>query len=79
MFLRLIGNPEDDLTNLNNSDLNVHVYDARSFTAAMGNRILGGGTEHNFYYGNCDVSFKNIENIHSVRDSYAKMANLCLK
>lgn len=72
-YLKWIGDPENG-----SEQKNLHVFDARSYTAAIGNKILGGGTE-NTNYKNCEVFFLDIDNIHSVRDAYMKLGNLCIK
>ena len=52
------------------------VVDLRSYTAALGNRAKGGGCEHQDYYLNCEVVYKGLPNIHSVRTSFASLRNL---
>ena len=84
-MLRLIGNPtinieiEDLQKNTNAVKKNVHIYDARPYLNAFGNRMNGAGFESTNFYKNCNISFLQIENIHFVRDSYKKMCNICIK
>ena len=84
-LLRLMGDPvaeiEKDLPEnmANNQQINLHIFDARCYSAALGNQLIGGGTESPASYKNCEVFFKNIENIHIVRDSYRKLCDLCNK
>ena len=84
-LIKLIGDPyldidkiEKESDNVNNS-VNLHIFDARCYSSAIGNQFIGGGTENNNNYKNCEVFFKNIENIHVVRESYRKLCDLCNK
>ena len=52
------------------------ILDLRSFTAALGNRAKGGGCEHQDYYHNCEIRYKGLANIHSVRKSFASLRTL---
>ncbi|XP_011406514.1 PREDICTED: myotubularin-related protein 3-like [Amphimedon queenslandica] len=52
------------------------VVDLRSYTAAFGNRAKGGGCEHQDYYSNCEIVYKGLPNIHSVRTSFGSLRNL---
>ena len=85
-LLRLIGDPfteiektDKDITDSNKKSINLHIFDARFYSAALGNQLIGGGTESESNYNNCSVVFKNIENIHMVRESYKKVCDLCNK
>ena len=55
------------------------IYDARSYTAAQGNRVRKGGTEDSSSYTNCEIKFCGIPNIHSVRDLYNDLFTSCLE
>lgn len=52
------------------------VVDLRSYTAALGNRAKGGGCEHQDYYLNCEIVYKGLPNIHSVRNSFTSLRSL---
>lgn len=52
------------------------IVDARSYTAAMANRVKGGGCEFGEYYTNCDIEFMNLPNIHAVRASFNQLRSL---
>lgn len=82
-FIKLIGDPSSEIIDkeINDSNIkaNLHIFDARCYSAALGNQLIGGGTESNASYRNSEVFFKNIENIHMVRDSYKKVSGLCNK
>ena len=49
------------------------ILDLRSYTAALGNRAKGGGCEHQDYYVNCEIRYKGLANIHSVRKSFMNL------
>ena len=51
----------------------LNVVDCRPKTAAMGNQAVGGGYES---YDFCKTNFHNIENIHAVNSSFAKLKHL---
>ena len=57
----------------------MHIYDARPYNYAYGNKINGGGFENPAFYKNCEIFFLEIDNIHAVRDSYKKVCDLCTK
>lgn len=52
------------------------VMDCRPYSAALGNANLGGGYENGSTHYFCDVRFGNIENIHAVSKSFAKLKEL---
>jgi myotubularin-related protein 3/4 len=54
------------------------VMDLRSYAAVLGNRAKGGGCECTDYYPNCEIVYKNVPNIHSVRKSFQQLRNLLL-
>ncbi|KAL4450968.1 hypothetical protein ABPG74_021290 [Tetrahymena malaccensis] len=76
-MLRLIGDPTNKDNRISNN-VNVHIYDARPFMNAVGNKLAGKGYESNSCYKNCDIQFLDIHNIHKVRDSYNKLVSVCL-
>ena len=83
-LLKLMGDPnaeinEKETQDNNNTVVNLHIFDARSYSAALGNQLIGGGTESTTTYKNCELFYKNIENIHMVRESYKKLGDLCNK
>lgn len=55
----------------------MHIYDARPFMNAVGNKIAGKGYENINCYKNCEIYFLEIHNIHKVRDSFNKLVALC--
>ncbi len=42
-------------TNIYSPNNKLAIFDARSWTAAHGNRIKGGGIENTKYYTNCEL------------------------
>jgi hypothetical protein len=46
----------------------VEIYDARSYLAAKGNMLKGGGVENTDNYPNCHLKHCDIDNIHAVRE-----------
>lgn len=59
------------------NSVNVHIYDARPFMNAVGNKLAGKGYENTNCYKNCEIQFLEIHNIHKVRDSFNKIVALC--
>ena len=55
----------------------LHIYDARSKMAAIGNKFKGSGYENMADYDFAWLKFCDIGNIHTMRDSYIKMLALC--
>jgi myotubularin-related protein 3/4 len=53
------------------------IVDARCRSAALANRVKGGGYEYSEYYTNCEIQFMNLENIHVIRNSYMALRQLC--
>ena len=53
-----------------------YILDARSQIAAMANRAIGKGTENIDNYAGAKLQFMSISNIHSVRSSFNKLADL---
>jgi myotubularin-related protein 3/4 len=47
--------------------------DARSYAAAVGNRARGGGVECPEYYPNAEITFMNLANIHTIRQSHQRL------
>lgn len=60
------------------TDAHMIIYDARSFSAAAGNKIMGKGTEIITHYPRARLAFLDIPNIHAVRESYDALRTLCL-
>ena len=50
--------------------------DARSYAAAVGNRARGGGVECPEYYPNAEITFMNLANIHTIRQSHQRLRSL---
>lgn len=48
----------------------MHIYDARPFMNAVGNKLAGKGFENTTMYTNSEIFFLDIHNIHKVRDSF---------
>ena len=65
--------------NYNGADKPLYIVDARSSMAANANRLSGRGTETRDVYGEVDIQFMNIANIHSVRASYENLERLCVE
>jgi hypothetical protein len=61
-----LANPTDTST--------LRIFDARPKVNADANRLKGGGYES---YDGCQLEFSNIENIHVMRDSLAKLMRAC--
>ena len=53
------------------------ILDLRTRSAAMANRTGGYGYHNTSNYSNTTLQFCNIQNIHSVRDSYQKLCTVC--
>ena len=47
----------------------LEIMDARPYINALANCTYGGGFENSKYYLRCPITFLNIENIHTMRDS----------
>lgn len=58
-----------NISDLNETNKNLHIMDARPYINALANCTTGGGYENEKYYPSCKISFLNIENIHAMRDS----------
>lgn len=57
-----------------NSANKLMIFDARSYVAALANKLNKGGFENTKdYYTNCEIAFCDIDNIHGVRDAMTKM------
>lgn len=55
----------------------LHIYDARPFMNAIGNKIAGKGYENTSSYQNSEIVFLEIHNIHKVRESFLKLVSVC--
>mmetsp|Transcript_19286 Transcript_19286/g.26946 ORF Transcript_19286/g.26946 Transcript_19286/m.26946 type:complete len:376 (-) Transcript_19286:13-1140(-) len=53
------------------------ILDARPWQAAMGNSVMGKGTENAGNYTGCTLEFARIDNIHAVRTSLESLMSLC--
>ncbi|TMW68529.1 hypothetical protein Poli38472_005997 [Pythium oligandrum] len=56
----------------------LHIIDCRPMSNALANRAKGYGVESSDNYKNCTISFMNIPNIHTMRDSMKRLRTLCL-
>lgn len=66
------------ITDANNpEERKMLIVDARSYAAAVANRAKGGGCECPEYYGNAEIQFMNLANIHAVRKSFQAVRSLC--
>jgi len=54
----------------------IHIIDCRSKMAAIANCAKGGGHENTDLYYRSEISFLDIDNIHKMRTSYNRMADL---
>ncbi|XP_028415229.1 myotubularin-related protein 3-like [Dendronephthya gigantea] len=63
----------------NGVDKKVLVVDCRSYAAAFGNRVKGGGSECTEYYPNCKIQFMGLANIHTIRKSFQSLRDICCK
>jgi myotubularin-related protein 1/2 len=64
------------LANPTNATL-LYFVDFRPYTAAVGNKMMGKGTEKIENYENARLVFMDIDNIHAVRDSMDRLMRLC--
>jgi myotubularin-related protein 1/2 len=64
---RVKGDPHNPLELDDPSTL--YILDARKMIAATGNQVQGKGTEVIGNYSHCELTYCNIENIHTMRDS----------
>ena len=62
---------------VNHCTASVRIFDLRPKTAAVANRATGGGYESPAHYQTSVLNFYNIENIHAVRNSLAKLMTVC--
>jgi hypothetical protein len=53
----------------------VHLYDARDKLAAFGNMLSGKGSENASFYKNCEISFNNIPNMHTIQSSFVRLSS----
>lgn len=82
-MVQLIGNPNKNLSfeeyangRVRFTDIDTHIYDLRGKAAAFSNKFKGKGYESTLHYYNCEIFFRDIPNIHSVRDAYETIAKL---
>lgn len=64
----------NEISLVNGSYQKLQVLDARPYTSALGNSIMGGGFESTSTYKNCVFRFENIDNIHAVSAAYRAMS-----
>lgn len=64
--------------NSNNSLDKLFIVDARPHVNAVANRGAGGGYENEDNYDKCEILFVNIQNIHVMRESFRKIAEMSL-
>lgn len=58
-------------------DAGLTIVDCRALIAARGNYARGGGYENIGRYKKCEMKFLNIDNIHTMRGSVAKLGAMC--
>ncbi|KAL5475348.1 hypothetical protein EMCRGX_G025149 [Ephydatia muelleri] len=59
-------------------DGHMMIFDARSFSAAAGNKFMGKGTEDVSRYAHTTLTYLDIPNIHVMRESYDALRQVCL-
>lgn len=72
-FMGRSNSDESYLEKINYGNDKLHIYDARPYLSAFANKMKGAGFENTDYYRNSEIYFCEIENIHFVRASYAKV------
>lgn len=55
----------------------IYIMDARPSANAVANKARGGGYENEDFYQNAEVVYLDIQNIHTVRESWRKLKELC--
>ena len=55
----------------------IYIMDARPSANAVANKARGGGYENEDFYQNAEVVYLDIPNIHTVRESWKKLKELC--
>lgn len=55
----------------------IYIMDARPSANAVANKARGGGYENEDFYQNAEVIYLDIPNIHTVRESWKKLKDLC--
>jgi myotubularin-related protein 1/2 len=65
------------IADLNPNGKVMYIIDCRPWVNAYANAARGAGTEKMIYYPNCQLSFMNIDNIHTMRESFRQMVELC--
>jgi myotubularin-related protein 1/2 len=77
VLVQLTGSP--DLSQwLPQSNTALKILDLRPRSSAMANRTGGYGYENTSNYVGCSLQFCGVGNIHTVRDAYQKLSNVCL-
>jgi myotubularin-related protein 3/4 len=67
------GIAQENLSDPKKNSAIVHIFDARSKIAAIGNKLAGSGYENTADYPFAYIAFGAIDNIHAVRESYIKV------
>jgi hypothetical protein len=63
--------------NSDKNQVNLVIYDARSYLNALANKVMSGGFENTRdYYKDCEIIFCDIDNIHAVRDAFTRVYDL---
>jgi len=65
------------IASLNPNSQVMFIVDCRPWVSAYANTARGAGTEKMTYYTNCQQLFMNIDNIHTMRESFKQMLDLC--
>jgi myotubularin-related protein 1/2 len=65
------------IADLNPNGRVMYIIDCRPWVNAYANAARGAGTEKMNYYPNCRLSFMNIDNIHTMRESFKQLVELC--
>lgn len=78
MFLKSIAESVVPFVKPRDNTTFLKIFDLRSKTSAMANRTSGYGYENVGNYPYASIQFWNISNIHSVRDAFTKLIQLCI-
>eukprot|EP00029_Vermamoeba_vermiformis_P011119 TRINITY_DN6036_c0_g1_i1.p1 TRINITY_DN6036_c0_g1~~TRINITY_DN6036_c0_g1_i1.p1 ORF type:complete len:836 (-),score=184.30 TRINITY_DN6036_c0_g1_i1:61-2568(-) len=65
--------------NPTSSEKKMYVIDCRAKLAAQANMLKGAGFENPEYYGQCNLEFMGIENIHTMRTSFLALLSLYIQ
>uniref|UniRef100_A0A0N5A906 Phosphatidylinositol-3-phosphatase n=1 Tax=Syphacia muris TaxID=451379 RepID=A0A0N5A906_9BILA len=64
------------VTPSNSQNTTLLIIDARSYTAALGNRAKGGGVELPDYYKETEVEYMSLPNIHNIRYAFHQLRSV---